>query len=183
MSPTKIMLIRHAEKPIPDGAAGLDPNGKPDPESLSAIGWERAEKLVGFFSQPAARHIEKPDFVFAAAPEVGSKRPSETVTPLVAALWSQAERASHFNDALAKESLTALASAIMAASDVVLVCWEHTLIHAAVAALPKAPATPTKWPKGRFDVVWILKANPGGWDFDQTPQMLLDTDQNSVIPF
>ena len=183
MSPTKIMLIRHAEKPIPDGAPGLDPNGEPDPESLSAIGWERAKKLVGFFSQPAAKHIEKPDFVFAAAPEVGSKRPSETVTPLVAALWSQAERASHFNDALPKESVTALASAIMAANGVVLVCWEHTLIHAAVAALPKAPATPTKWPKGRFDVVWILKANSGGWDFDQTPQMLLDTDQNSVIPF
>ena len=182
MSPTKIMLIRHAEKPIPDGAAGLDSNGNADPESLSKTGWDRAKKLADFFSRPTARHVERPDFVFAAAPEVGSKRPAETVTPLVAALWPQAGRANHFNDAIRKEKVTALASAIMAANGVVLVCWEHTLIHAAVAALPKGPATPAKWPGGRFDVVWILKAKPGGWDFDQTPQMLLATDQNSVIP-
>jgi hypothetical protein len=183
MSPTKIMLIRHAEKPIPDGAPGLDPKGKADPESLSAIGWDRAKKLADFFSKPTAKHIEKPDFVFAAAPEVGSKRPTETVTPLVAALWPQAERANHFNDAIPKENVTALASAVLEANGVVLVCWEHTLIHAAVAALPKGPATPAKWPGGRFDVVWILKAKPGGWDFDQTPQMLRATDENSVIPF
>lgn len=183
MSPTKIMFIRHAEKPVPDGAPGIAPDGSPDPKSLSELGWERAQKLVAFFSQPTAKHIEKPDVIFAAAPDIGSKRPAETVTPLADKLWQDPERAQHFNRSIPKEAVEALASKIMEASGVVLVAWEHTLIHAAVAALPSAPATPAKWPGKRFDVVWILDAKPGGWDFQQTPQMLLAGDQNSVIPF
>jgi hypothetical protein len=82
-----------------------------------------------------------------------------------------------FNFTIRKENLQALATALVAASGVVLVSWEHTLIHAAVSALPNAPATPEKWPGDRFDVVWILKAKPGGWDFE-TP-----TDRDAVIPF
>jgi hypothetical protein len=177
------MFIRHAEKPVPDGAPGIGFDGSPDPKSLSQTGWERARKLVGFFSQPTARFIDKPDFVVAAAPDVGSKRPAETVTPLVKALWQPPEQAQRFNESIPKENVTALASTVMAASGVVLVSWEHTLIHDAVAALPNAPPTPTKWRGDRFDVVWILTAKPGGWDFQQTPQMLLPTDQASVIPF
>jgi hypothetical protein len=183
VSPTKIMLIRHAEKPIPDGANGIDADGQPDPESLSAIGWERAKKLVGFFTQATAAHINKPDFAFAAAPEVGSKRPAETVTLLLKELWPEDGGASHFNQAIRKELVTEVAPAIMATNGVVLVCWEHTLIHALVDALPNAPATPVKWPGPRFDVVWVLKPKPGGWDFHQTPQMLLPADEDSVIPF
>lgn len=180
MSPTKIMLIRHAEKPVPDGADGVAPDGSPDPESLSEVGWKRARALVGFFSQPKADHIETPGAVFAAAPEVGSKRPAETVTPLVDALWSAAQRATHFDASVKKARVTDVAGKAMAANGVVLICWEHTLIHDLVSALPHAPATPSKWPGSRFDIVWILNAKPGGWDFHQTPQMLLEGD--SVIP-
>ena len=183
VSPTKIMLIRHAEKPVPDGAAGVAPDGSADPKSLSESGWERAKKLVGFFSQPTARPIEKPDAVFAAAPDAGSKRPYETVLPLAEALWPGPERSQAFNIAIPKENVQDLAPAVMAASGVVLVCWEHTLIHDAVSALPQTPATPPKWPGDRFDVVWILTAAPGGWDFEQTPQRLMETDQDTVIPF
>ena len=96
MSPSRIMIIRHAEKPVPDGAPGIAPDGSPDPKSLSEAGWERAGKLVATFSQPTVRHIETPDAVFAASPEVGSKRPAETVTPLVHALWPAPERAQRF---------------------------------------------------------------------------------------
>ena len=183
MSPTKIMFIRHAEKPVPDGAPGIAPDGSPDPKSLSQTGWDRAKRLVDFFSRPAARHIERPDAVFAAAPDVGSKRPAETVTPLVEALWQDPERAQRFNQSIPKEDVARLASQVMSASGVVLVAWEHTLIHEAVAALPSAPSTPAKWPDRRFDVVWILKPESGGWDFEQTPQMLFSTDLDEAIPF
>jgi broad specificity phosphatase PhoE len=40
MPTTKIMLIRHAEKP--NGDAGLMPDGTQNPEALTALGWTRA---------------------------------------------------------------------------------------------------------------------------------------------
>ncbi len=175
------MVIRHAEKPVPEGAPGVAPDGSPDPESLSQAGWERARRLVGFFAEPAARHIERPDVVFAAAPEVGSKRPYQTATPLALAL--SPGQGSLLNAAIRKDDVRKLAEAVMAADGVVLVSWEHKLIPGAVAALPHAPATPDKWPSDRFDVVWILKAKGDGWEFKQTPQMLMPGDQNAVIPF
>ena len=181
MSPTRIMIIRHAEKPVPDGADGIAPDGSPDPESLSAIGWERARKLVGFFSAPTARDIEKPNAVIAAAPDNASKRPAETVTPLVDAMWPPTEGAQPFDQSIRKENVDGLAQAVMATNGVLLVAWEHKLIPAAVAALPNAPATPTKWPGDRFDVVWILEPDGDGWAFRQTPQMLMPDDQDSVI--
>ena len=183
MSPTKIMIIRHAEKPVPDGAPGVAADGSADPKSLSEPGWERARKLVGFFAQPTAKDIDKPDIVFAAAPNAGSRRPCETVLPLAEALWPGPERAQHFQTAIRKEDAEGLAAAIMAAKGAVLVSWEHKALPPAVAALPNAPATPQKWPGDRFDVVWILKARPGGWDFGQTPQMLAPADQDAPIPF
>jgi hypothetical protein len=183
VSPTKIMIIRHAEKPVPDGADGVDLNGLPDPKSLSLEGWERAKKLVEFFQSPTAAHIQKPDFVFAAAPDIGSKRPAETVTPLARALWGEPIPAQRFNSSVPKENVQGLANAVMRVDGAVLVCWEHKLIPSLVSALPDAPATPIKWRGDRFDVVWILNAKPGGWDFQQTPQMLLAGDQNLPIPF
>jgi hypothetical protein len=57
------------------------------------------------------------------------------------------------------------------------------LLPDAVAALPRAPDTLERWPGDRFDVVWILKAKANGWDFVQTPQMLMPGDQDAAIPF
>ncbi len=105
MSPSRIMIIRHAEKPVPDGAPGIAPDGSPDPKSLSEAGWERANKLVATFSQPTVREIEKPDVVFAASPEVGSKRPAQTVTPLVHALWPAPERAQRFDLSIRRDDV------------------------------------------------------------------------------
>lgn len=181
MSPSRIMIIRHAEKPVPDGAPGIAPDRSPDPKSLSKTGWERAEKLVAFFSHPTAKRIEKPDAIIAASSGVGSKRPIETVTPLAEALWPGPERAERFNTSILRDDLANLALAIMAVNGVVLISWEHERIPGVVAALPNAPATPSKWPGGRFDIVWILTPTPAGWNFEETPQMLMPGDQNSVI--
>ena len=50
MPTTKIMLIRHAEKPNGDGGPGLMPDGAQNPEALTALGWTRANALVGLFA-------------------------------------------------------------------------------------------------------------------------------------
>jgi broad specificity phosphatase PhoE len=41
---SKIMVIRHAEKP--NGEGGLMPDGTKNPEALTATGWRRANALV-----------------------------------------------------------------------------------------------------------------------------------------
>jgi hypothetical protein len=182
MSPTKIMIIRHAEKP--NGEPGIAPDGSPDPKSLTQQGWARAKKLVEFFKSPTSANIQRPDWVFAAAPDVGSKRPAETVAPLVDALWNSADKAQRFNTSIPEDEPEQLATSVMAVDGVVLISWEHQSIPDCVAALPNPPASPPRWPGSRFDVVWILNAKPsGGWDFSQTPQMLLAGDENAVIYF
>ena len=89
--PTKIMIIRHGEKPpkspgkngpwdvLVDGQSG---SGK----SLVVPGWQRAGALNAFFApyhaKPANPEIAKPDYIYAADPKGESHRPWETVTPL-----------------------------------------------------------------------------------------------------
>ena len=50
MATSKIMVIRHAEKP--DGSVGVMPDGSADPEALTPTGWQRAGALVGLFAPP-----------------------------------------------------------------------------------------------------------------------------------
>lgn len=55
MGASKIMVIRHAEKPGRyHGAAyrGVTAKGKGDPESLVTLGWERAGALVTLLAPP-----------------------------------------------------------------------------------------------------------------------------------
>ena len=48
MAPTKIMIIRHGEKPEPGTPdEGLGPDGGSDLASLTAEGWKRVKKLAG----------------------------------------------------------------------------------------------------------------------------------------
>src|ERR1700710_1727263 len=58
MPPTKVMIIRHAEKPG-DGRDGIGPDGKPDTESLTVPGWRRSGALVRFFA-PVDGHFSRP---------------------------------------------------------------------------------------------------------------------------
>src|SRR5271157_3604563 len=91
--PTKIMIIRHGEKPP------KTPNTKPldvkldgspgDGKSLIVPGWQRAGALNAFFAPynatPSTLEIAGPDYIYAADPKGESQRPCETVTPL--AVW------------------------------------------------------------------------------------------------
>ena len=81
MSPTKIVMIRHAEA---HGEPGFAANGQKNEQSLTVRGWQRAGALVQFFHLRESNNLV-PDHIFASAigPESESRRPQETVAPLV----------------------------------------------------------------------------------------------------
>src|SRR4051794_22403434 len=65
--PTLVMIIRHGEKP--DGSSpGVDPTGKRDDKSLTAVGWTRAHHLVDLLAPPQGpprRGLAKPTAIYA----------------------------------------------------------------------------------------------------------------------
>jgi len=89
MTASKIMVIRHAEKPGDAGTVfGVSAEGNQNPEALIVRGWQRAGALATFFA-PQDGHfrgerIETPDVVFAGrvAHHGKSLSPQYTVGPL-----------------------------------------------------------------------------------------------------
>ena len=69
-----------------------------------------------------------------------------------------------------------------------LVCWEHKHIPLIAAALPLVSGTviPRKWPRERYDVIWVFtlvpEPGPVRYAFSQMPQQLLAGDAATVIP-
>ncbi len=86
--PSKIMIIRHGEKPGKTGPVDVTLDGQPGGgKSLIVAGWQRAGALNAFlapYNTSPASPIEKPGCIYAAAPTGESQRPCETVTPLAA---------------------------------------------------------------------------------------------------
>jgi hypothetical protein len=177
MAPTKIMLIRHAEKPDETGAVlGVDESGRANPNQLSVRGWQRAGALVRFFAaseQARSAGIETPSAIFACKPHNGSSsvRPFSTVQPLAASLGIPV----HYDTGKSEEA--ALLNAAGSISGTVLICWPHEPIPNLVRGLAgELPGVPIKWPGKRFDLVWILDRTGTGWRFYQAAQLLLPGD-------
>lgn len=184
MAPSRIMFIRHAEKPENGaGAVGVTPKGEESHEALVVRGWMRAGALVRFFCPrpgDSDHGVSTPHTVFAckfADGHSGSERPIETVKPLVHLLEAAVQFVTdHFPDAHRD-----VADDIMTRHGVVLVAWEHHAIRKIIAHIPGAPAVP-EWPDPRFDLVWILDHGAGGWSFHQVPQLLLAGDSKDLVP-
>lgn len=203
---SKIMIIRHAEKP-PEPPKhkpppfGVTDGGAQDGASLVVRGWQRAGALATFFApQPGqpfgSPQIATPGFAYASKIEtkgseptdkhgkkVGStsRRPQETITPLLDKLGGAVTP----DFSIDKGEEKSLAKSAAARAGVVLICWEHQSIPAIVKHLPVDPRTPAPpdWPtdshgKGRFDVVWVfdLEQGAGVYGFTQVPQNLLAGD-------
>jgi hypothetical protein len=104
MGAAKIMLIRHADKPVPYNAAqyagvhnlGTEA-GEAGTKHLVTLGWERAGALVTLFSPPwgpTTPALATPGFLFASDPDAKhdddtsdegpSQRPYETRAALAA---------------------------------------------------------------------------------------------------
>jgi broad specificity phosphatase PhoE len=177
---TVVMVIRHGEKP--DGKdPGIDADGKQDDSSLTAAGWQRAEKLADLLDpasgQPPAG-LARPAAIYAAgANDDGEgKRPRETVAPLAQRLGITQ------NNDYGKGDEEKLVDAVIAEPGPTLICWQHGELPDIAAAFPDVtPKPPKDWPDDRFDVIWTFTKTADGWTFAQIPELLMPGDGNTVI--
>jgi broad specificity phosphatase PhoE len=182
MATSKIMVIRHAEKP--DGSGGVMPDGSTNPEALIPTGWQRAGALVRLFVPPdghfADTRLASPGTVYASGVGHHSKslRPQQTVTPLSAKLGLRV------NTDHPKGDEAALVQAATTIGGTVLIAWEHEAIPAiAELVLGSSQNVPQHWPDDRFDLVWVFDRpdGHGAWSFTQVPQVLLAGDRAAPI--
>jgi broad specificity phosphatase PhoE len=179
MPPSKIMLIRHAEKPEKD-AVGVGSQGRHDDRDLVVRGWQRAGALARFFApiedRCAPQGIEPPRRIFAASGAKGrSKRSHETATPLAELLGIE------IDDRYTTGDERELAETIEKGDSAVLVVWEHKAIATIVDVLTQGTVTAPAWPDDRFDMVLVLERRDRDWRLSQVPQLVLAGD--SVTPF
>jgi hypothetical protein len=176
MGATKIMVIRHAEKPGSYGAqyAGVNDLGTvagiDDAKHLVTLGWERAGALVTLFAPPWGPKppLATPQFLFSSDPtakhgddttdEGPSNRPYETLIPLAAKLDLTPD-VSYGQSHYAK-----MVTAALACDGVVLIAWQHEDIPETgdpgisqeILTQTRTTATlgvPTTWPGARYDLV------------------------------
>src|SRR5262249_6298995 len=149
---TKIMIIRHGEKPHKrDGIHGVTPAGRSDKDELSIRGWQRSGALVRFFDPADGRFrnacLAKPDAVFAAAPSnrIRSLRSQHTVETVARSVGVRV------NVRHSKGDEDRLVKDILARGTVVLLAWEHhAIIEIANLILGTSKRSPQKWPDSRF---------------------------------
>jgi broad specificity phosphatase PhoE len=136
----RILLMRHAEKPIDD----IDPD-------LSTEGQQRANRLATYIPQTFGTI----GFLFAAAPSKHSVRPIATITPLSAAISVpiNTEFADKDYALLARE----LVNRPQYSGAIALVCWHHEYLPDFAKALGAAPEQVGKhWHSPVFNVIWRL---------------------------
>jgi hypothetical protein len=189
--PSKIMIIRHAEKP-PDppntkGPWDVQLNGQPgNGKSLIVPGWQRAGALNDFFapykSKPTTKKIVTPHHIYAASPEGNeTKRPWETVTPLAAWL-SYKQGGSRFNVSYKIGDEKNLVKSVLKHSSPVLVCWEHDHIMPDMVGeinkkctISNYSSIPNPFPDV-FYLVWVLDLKGSSYTWSSVNQNLMAGD-------
>jgi broad specificity phosphatase PhoE len=177
---TVVMVIRHGEKP--DGShPGIDAQGDEDDSSLTAVGWQRAERLAELFDPPSGAPragLARPVAIYAAGANDDGEgaRTRETVAPLAARLGITV------NTDYGKGDEEELVDAVIAGPGPALISWQHGELPAIADAFPGVTPTPPKdWPDDRFDVVWTFTRTADGWHFAQVPELVLPQDRSDVI--
>lgn len=171
LNATKIIIIRHAEKPssapphVPP--YGVSDTGDQDPESLTTQGWQRAGALTCFFDPAYGplqnSHLAKPQFLYASKQKNlkhGSRRPYETIMPLANKLGLE------INNNFIKGEEEKMVEDALQKSGIVLICWQHEYI-------------PTGTKNGPGIAKYIL--DTGSYNFSQVPQCLLYGDSPDPI--
>lgn len=180
---TKIMLLRHAEKPAKDNAPyGVTRKGERSKESLEVRGWQRAGALVNLLV-PANHHHQNPalavpKFLYASKPlrRKGSRRPIETITPLAEKL------AIKINSEFQRSQLVGMIEDACSRKGVVLICWQREYIpQIASLILGKRKIAPSDWPEDRFDMIWVFDLHGSTYKFRQAPQNSLAGDSTTPI--
>jgi hypothetical protein len=183
--PSKIMLIRHAEKPADEPPPhGVTLHGAHDSKALSVRGWTRAGALAARLAPANARltdeRLATPNVVYAMGIGAGSEsaRPQQTVQPLVEKLGAHVETNFYFLKGQEQE----LIASVLDCAGVVLVCWEHERLAHAARHIPLSvnnrEPLPAEWDAARYDMVWIfdLDAHADGYIFSPAAQRALAGD-------
>jgi len=142
--PSRIILMRHADKPE-----------DPENEDLSEAGMARAEHLATYIPQT----FGKPDYIIATAHSKHSNRPTETVKPLAAALGMKVQH--DIGDDDFEELVNEIFSNPAYHGTTVVVCWHHGKLPA-IAAMLGAPAGsyPDPWPEDAYNIILDLRYDP-----------------------
>jgi hypothetical protein len=179
--PSKIIIIRHGEKPPTNpgknGPFDVKENGeRGNGKSLIVIGWQRAGALNAFFAphkgKPPKKEIATPDYIYAANPAANtpgeSKRPWETVVPLAAWLGYQQGTPQFNMQYHINGGEPQLVQSVLGRKGTVLICWEHdNIMPNIVGAINKAvpiknyKSIPSHWPDV-FYLVWIFDLSKSG---------------------
>ena|ERR1700736_1895082 len=182
---TKIMVLRHAEKPAKDlEPFGVTLEGKRDNESLTARGWQRAGALANLFA-PTNGHFQhaslaRPQLIYASKPlkRRGSRRPIETVTPLAEKL------AIRINNNFPRSEVEKMLEEVFLCKGTVLICWQREYIpQIAAHILGNQKKVPQVWPEDRFDLIWVFDRGRSStkFSFKQVSQRLLTGDWTTPI--
>ena len=206
MGPTKIMIIRHAEKPgtyDENEYKGINAFGEHDKESLITLGWERAGGIANVFDPTTHPKLATPDFIYASNPAIHhdmepSQRPYQTISALAGKLNVQPNTS--FPESHYRHMVTAVLALHVAQNTcTVLIAWQHEdilpkesssdsivselLKQTKTGNLPGVPTGP--WPEDRYDMVFVFDRPNGNGPltgFTQVPQLLLAGDSMVPIP-
>ncbi len=199
MGPTKIMIIRHAEKPGTYGGqeySGNNAFGDSDAESLVSFGWQRAGGIANLFYPSSGQFqnpdLAAPDFIYASNPAtVGKKEPSQRPYQTIAALAAKMNITPNtsFDKSAFKHSDGMVADVLTQSTDkascVVLISWQHedilpkaagdeSIVHELVKrtesqALEGLPRG--AWPGSRYDMVFVFDRPSGTGPFTRFTQV------------
>jgi hypothetical protein len=181
---TKILLIRHAEKPAKDPPPfGVTLKGDRSKESLEVRGWQRAGALThllaprdGHFQHP---ELAKPQFLYASksVKRRGSRRAIETISPLAEKLGIE------INSEYRRAEFESMLDEVFLHKGVVLICWQREYIPAIASYILDDHRSIPEWPEDRFDMFWVFDLDPssGRYKFKQVPQRLLLGDRITAI--
>jgi phosphohistidine phosphatase SixA len=143
-SPSRIILMRHADKP-----------DDPDDPDLSSAGVVRADHLATYIPQT----FGKPDYIIATARSKHSDRPLETVEPLARAVGVTVQH--DIRDKDFEGLIDEIFSDEAYRGKTVVICWHHGTLPS-IAALLGAPAGsyPDPWPDDTYNVILDFRYNP-----------------------
>ena len=198
MGPTKIMMIRHAEKPGTYNGSnydGINAAGQSDKESLVTLGWERAGGIANLFF-PTNKNFQNaalavPDFIYASDPadkekesksgkekeDEPSQRPYQTISALAAKMKIPS---SNLNISFAKKHFSEMVTNVLSLNaSVVLVSWQHQLI---LPAETGADSIMTEFLK-QTNTTANLNIPAGPWPSDRYDMVLILERPTGTGPF
>ena len=148
LGPTRVILIRHAQK-----------TGIPGDRDLSELGIQRAKALLS----NVTRRVEKIVTIIAAKSSRKSRRPRLTVEPFAEALGTAIE------ESWDTEDYQALASHLLHSGHyqgkAVLICWRHDTLQDLAQALGAGQAP--SWGPDLYDRIWLLDMTEPKLQFEE----------------